>query len=165
MTFAGKIRQGSYGERGVALAELAVVLPFVTVLGLGVLEFANYFYNFQLIQNGVRDAARFAASLPYDSANKTKNDTAIKNLAVTGLASGGTPRVSWWPTTSVSVTWATVANPTLAGGSQSYRYSGDVPVVTVSTSVDYPSLGFLGFLGLNNFKIRANHMERVFGVR
>lgn len=158
-------RNGKVGERGAALVELSIVVPVIMVLGLGVMEFANYFFNYQLVQNGVRDAARFAASLPYDPANKTVNDTAIKNIAVTGVTTGGTKRVNWWNTTDVTVTWGSVANPTLSGGGQSYRYSGDVPIVTVSTSVGYPSLGFLGFIGLNSITLQASHKERVFGVR
>lgn len=153
-------------ERGAALIELAAVIPVIMLLGLGVLEFANYLFNYQLIQNGVRDAARFAASLPYDSANTGKNDAKIKNLAVTGLPSGGTARVSWWSTSNVTVSWSTVANPTLSGNLQTYRYSGAVPIVTVSANVPYTSLGFLGFLGLGtSINISASHQERVFGVR
>lgn len=158
----GKFRGG---ERGAALIELAIVIPFLTVLGLGVMEFANYFFNYQLLQNSVRDAARYAASLPYDSTNTTQNDAAIKSIAVTGVTTGGTKKVSWWSTSDVSVTWGTVVNTALSGGLQSYRYAGNVPVVTVSTSVAYPSLGFLGFLGLEGMTLQASHKERVFGVR
>jgi len=158
----GKVRSG---ERGAALIELAIVIPFLTVLGLGVMEFANYFFNYQLLQNSVRDAARYAASLPYDSTNTTQNDAAIKSIAVTGVTTGGTKKVSWWSTSDVSVTWGTVVNTALSGGLQSYRYAGNVPVVTVSTSVAYPSLGFLGFLGLEGMTLQASHKERVFGVR
>jgi len=60
MTMDGR-RQG---ERGAALVELSIVVPLIAVLGLGVMEFANYFFNYQLVQNGVRDAARYAACLP-----------------------------------------------------------------------------------------------------
>ena len=153
------------GESGAALVELAVVVPVITLIGLGVIEFSNYYYTYQLIQNGVRDAARFAASLPYDSTNKTQNDAAIKNLAVTGASTGGTARLSYWKTTDVTVTWGTIANPGLSGNLQSYRYNGDVPVVTVSTSFPYQSLGFLGFLKINAITLAASHQERVFGVR
>lgn len=152
-------------DKGAALVEMAVVVPFITVLGLGILEFANYFYNYQLVQTGIRDAARFAASMPYNSSTPTQNDAAIKNIAVTGIAaSGGTKRVSWWSTTNVTVTWSTVPNAAVSGV-RPYRYSGDVPIVTVSTSVPYQSLGFLGFIGLGSMTVKASHKERVFGVR
>lgn len=151
-------------EKGSALVELTIVIPIITILGLGVLEFANFFYDYQIVQSGVRDAARYAASLPYSSSNKTKNDTAIKNLAVTGLATGGTSRVAGWSTSQVTVTWSTVSN-TAVNGVTPYRYAGNVPIVTVSTTVPYSTLGFLGFLGLGSMTIKAQHKERVFGVR
>lgn len=160
-----RLGKGRDGERGAALIELAIIIPFLTVLGLGVMEFANYFFNYQLVQNSIRDAARYAASLPYDSTNTTQNDAAIKNLAITGVTTGGVKKVKWWSTSDVSVTWGSVTNSALGGGLQSYRYAGNVPVVTVSTSVAYPSLGFLGFLGLNGILLQASHKERVFGVR
>ena len=101
-------------QKGAALLELTVVVPIITVLGLGVFEFSNYFYDYQLIQNGVRDAARYGASLPYDSTNTTANNTAIKNLAVTGQPSGGTNRLTWWTASNITVTWSTVTNSALS---------------------------------------------------
>lgn len=157
-------RKNRADDSGAALVEMAVVVPFITVLGLGILEFANYFYSYQLVHTGIRDAARYAASMPYNASNPTQNDTAIKNMAVRGTASGGSKRVPWWSTSDVTVTWATVPN-TAVSGVTPYRYSGDVPVVTVSTSVAYPALGFLGFLGLGSITLTASHKERVFGVR
>lgn len=151
-------------EEGVALIELAVVLPVLAVLSLGIMEFSNFYYKYQLVQNGVRDAARYAASLPYAPTDATQNGR-IKNVAVTGQPSGGSRRISWWTTTNVTVSWTTVSNPPLSGGLQTYRYSGDVPLVTVSASVPYSSLGFLGFLGLGSLTIKASHRERVIGVR
>lgn len=164
MTTLGRWKGSGKGEEGSALLEMTVIIPFITVLGLGVLEFANYFYNFQIVQNGVQDAARYAASLPYSSSNTTQNDAVIKNLAVTGVPTGGTSRVPGWTTSQVTVTWSTVAN-TAVNGVTPYRYAGNVPTVTVSTAVPYSTLGFTGFMGLGSLTIKAKHEERVFGVR
>lgn len=151
------------GESGAALVEMSVVIPIVLAIGLGVIEFANYFYSYQLLQSGVRDAARFAASQTYPASST--QITAIKNLAVTGRPTGGNPRVLWWSVDDVSVDYTTVANPKLSTGLSTFRYEGDVPVVTVSTSVPYESLGFLGFLGINSLNLHATHQERVTGER
>lgn len=161
-------REFRHREEGSAILELAAIIPIITILGLGVLEFSNFFFQYQLVQNGVRDASRYAASLPYDSANKTQNDTRIKNLAVTGQPTGGTARVKGWTTSNVTITWATVANPNVTtGGSTapSYNYTGAVPVVTVAANVPYSPLGFLGFMRLGSLSIKAKHQERVIGVR
>lgn len=158
-----RLRTAAGDESGAVLIEMAAVVPVIMLIGLGVLEFANFFYNYQLIQNGVRDAARFAASMPYPPSSTLPSE--VQNLAITGVPSGGTARVAWWASTDVSVTYSTVPNPLLEDGSRTYRYAGDVPVVEVSTSVPYTSIGFLGFLNITSLTVNASHQERVIGVR
>ena len=48
-------------QRGVAMIEMAAVLPVLLAIGLGVIEFGNAIYSKHLITNGVRDGARYAA--------------------------------------------------------------------------------------------------------
>ena len=84
-------------DRGTALLELAVVLPVLLTIGLGVLEFGNMIYRKHLIINGVRDAARYVSGLPYDAANTSQTAATItkgQNIAATGQASGGSNRIS-----------------------------------------------------------------------
>ena len=147
-------------QRGTAILELAVVLPVLLTIGLGVMEFGNAVYSRHLIENGVRDGARYAAGLPYNTAA-----TAAKNIALTGVTSGGTYRVSWWNNTNmVTVTYANVTN--LDGsGNKLYRGGATIQLVTVSTDVAYQPLGFLGYLGLGSITLHASHEERLFGVR
>lgn len=47
-------------ERGQALVELAVALPVLLMLLLAVIEFGFMFSSYLQIQNGAREAARFA---------------------------------------------------------------------------------------------------------
>ncbi|MDE2383162.1 MAG: pilus assembly protein [Alphaproteobacteria bacterium] len=156
---------------GAVLVEMAVVIPMLATLGFGTLEFGYYFYDRQIIESGLRDGARYAAGRPYNPSNATQTAQVIsdaKNIATTGTNSGGTPRLSWWTTTNVTVAYSTVANPNTCGTGNTqacYRYSGSVPLVTVSTSVTYPQLGFLGVLGLSDITIATSHQERVIGVR
>ncbi len=156
-------------DKGTSLIELAVVLPVLLTIGLGIMEFGNMIYRQHLIVNGVRDAARYASGRPYDAANTaqtTNISTAAANIAATGTISGGTNRISWWAPGAVSVTYTTVANgPTSCGSSRCYRPIRDVAIVTVSTSVAYQPLGFLGYLEQNAITLTASHQERVIGVR
>jgi len=154
-------------ERGVALIEMTVVLPVIMLIGFGVIEFAHYLFNYQLVQSGVRDAARYGASLPAaaNSAEQTVQDGWIRSIAVTGQVSGGTSRLPAWSTAHVSLRRSTVANPVLSGGLRTYRAEGDVRVLTVSASVPYTSIGFLGFLGIDALTIDATQQERVSGGR
>jgi Flp pilus assembly protein TadG len=45
-------------ERGAALVELAIVLPFLLALLAGIVEFGLLFYNKQVITNASREGAR-----------------------------------------------------------------------------------------------------------
>lgn len=155
-------------RRGHAIMELAVLYPMLLALGLGVFETGNLAYRWHLIDNGVRDASRYLARVPYDPGNATEITTQngkAANLAARGVTTGGTNRVSWWNPGDVAVTYGTVLNgPTSCGTSRCYRGLSDtLYTVTVSTSVTYQALGFLGYLGLGDIPITASHQERVFG--
>ncbi|TIP37870.1 MAG: pilus assembly protein, partial [Mesorhizobium sp.] len=46
-------------ENGVALVEMAIVMPFVLLLSAGVFEFSNILNTRLLLEAGVEDAARY----------------------------------------------------------------------------------------------------------
>ncbi len=156
---------------GAALLELAVVLPVVMSMGFGAIEFGNLIYKDHLIWNGVRDGARYYAGLNYDASNATQtsaNETAAKNITVTGVTSGGTARVTGWTTSQVTITYTTVANTSTCGSGgaeQCYRGPDPITMVTVSTSYPYTSLGFMSYLGLGSITLTASHQERIIGNR
>ena len=140
-------------ESGAALVEAAVVLPvFLTLVG-GVYEFGFFLFQEQLVNSGVRDAARYLA-LTVDPTSNT-NQSIAKNLAVSGSVSGGTPRIVGWETSDVTVSVRSIDNAT-----GSYGGGPVVQVVTVSTSFAGHTLGFLGLLGLKSPTISASHQER-----
>jgi Flp pilus assembly protein TadG len=171
--FQRKVAQLRRDHRGAALVEMTVLLPFLLALGCGVFEFGAFFYNYQLVEAGVRDAARYMARVTDTSASKVPCDPAVlaakvanaKDIAVMGVIGGTTPRVSWWAKADVTVDYATVfANP-LISGYPSYRgpLSG-IRVIKVTTSPTYPGVGFLSFLGLGSgVTISLNHQERCMG--
>ena len=149
-------------ERGAALIEFTVVLPVLLAIGLGVFEFGNAIYNYHLIANGVRDGARYAAGRRADCGC----DADIKNIAMKGVVSGGSYRVSWWDdsTKEISINRSTVTNDD-GSGNKLYNYSGNVPLVTVKATVPYQPLGFLGYFGLGTPTFVVSHEERVVSVR
>lgn len=61
-------------ERGAALVEFAIVLPFLLLLVIGLVEFGLLFYNQQVLTNSSREAARAGI------AHLTENE--IKDIAV-----------------------------------------------------------------------------------
>jgi Flp pilus assembly protein TadG len=148
-------------ESGVAVIEAAIAFPFLVILMAGLFEFGLVFYNFQLVQTGVRDAGRYLSRVD-DLAAATEN---AKRLAVTGSVVAGQPaRVKWWSTTQVQVETRGVANPRDATtGLRNYRAGDTLTVVRVSTTIPYEGIGLLKAIGLGPIQIGAAHEERYVG--
>jgi hypothetical protein len=143
-------------DSGAALVEGAIVLPIVIVLVGGVYEFGYFLYQQQLVTSGVRSAARYLALTPDPTDATIQSDA--RNLAVAGSIGGGPPRLANWSPSDISIAVNSVDNSagTYSGGAM-------IQLVTVSTSVVDPTLGFLGLLGLKAPTISASHEERVVG--
>ena len=165
-------RSLSSDQSGSVMMESIFVIPTLLVIGLGVFEFGNFFYQRHLIEAGVRDAARYIASFPKGS---TAEEDDAKEIALTGEIGGSNYRVSYWQDKSTIQFVHATAN---AGGisyngdtislRNSYTAGGNVVVdkVEARAQVPYQSLGFLtGFFGLGNLTIRVSHEERLIGNR
>jgi Flp pilus assembly protein TadG len=154
---------------GAAMVEMAAMLPFLLFLGCGVFEFGAFFYQYQMVQAGIRDAARYLARVsdpttsttPCAPTVLTANESAAKNIAVTGVTSGGTNRVSWFRTSDITISYIHFANPP---NNPLYRGPPQITVVQVSTNPSYPGVGFLSFLGLGSgLTVNLRHQERCIG--
>jgi len=157
---------------GSALVEATVLTPVLIILFLGVFEFSWYFYNQQLTEIGVRDAARYLARGPYissatfisegtDPCLDLTNVAAAQNLAVRGTTdSSGAPRVSGWTPADVIITCPSHSNtaspPDYAGPPTIYE-------VWVRTTFADPALGYFGMFGLSVPNLSASHRQRAFG--
>ena len=148
-------------ERGSALIEATVLTPVLFVLVFGVLEFSWYFYNQHRVSTGIRDAARYLSRVSDPTDRRLQSNA--KNLAVTGSISGGKARVEDWSTGEVTVDVKSIENPTRDDNSRRYRGDATIQVVTVSTTLAYPSLGLLGFLRLPPLEISIAHSARAIG--
>ena len=157
---------------GSALVEATALMPVLIVLFFGVFEFSWYFFNQQLTEIGVRDAARYLARGPYLSAasfigegtnpcDSTTNKDAARSLAVKGTTDGsGSARVKGWTTTDVGINCTPISN---TGSPPPYVGPSTIYLVTVSTSFADPTLGYFGLLGLGVPNLSASHTERSFG--
>jgi Flp pilus assembly protein TadG len=149
--------------RGTSLVEGAILFPFLFTLGLGMFEFGNLLYQYQLVMSGVRDAARHLARVDITDAAAETN---AKNLAVTGTVDGsGAARVSWWNAADISVSYPTISNPitNTNTGARAYRGGANITEVRVTTTATYGSFGFLGYLGLGPISFTLEHRERHIG--
>src|SRR5215213_1180644 len=85
-------------EDGGALAELAIIVPFLAVMLAGVCEFGRYFQNYNTVAKATRDATRYLSNHPLtpDEIGKAKSLAVCGKLActdadkpvITGLAAG-----------------------------------------------------------------------------
>jgi len=88
-------------QRGVALVELAFVLPVLLVMTFIVTEFGRAIYQYNTLTKSVRDAARY---LTIQTPNT--NIAQAQNLVVYGTTTAGTtPLVRGLSTAMVSVSW------------------------------------------------------------
>lgn len=140
--------------------EMAMAAPLLIILMVGSMELGNYFLDQHAVSKQVHDGARFASRLSLasayncpttvfeDSAATTKIVNVTKTGSVDATATGRFDASFWAPCTSggtpVTVTTRCV-DKALYGGVYA-GLAGDIPVVTVSADVAYPSLfGTLGF--------------------
>ena len=158
----------AHDRKGTALLESAVVIPVILLIGLGVIEFANFFYHRHLIEAGVRDAARYLAALPLAD---PQSELDAEDIALTGEIGNTTDyRVSWWNDRTTIVVTNPPTSDSFTVGSDDYTLRNsdgtNVYAVRVSATVPYQSLGFLtGFLGLGNITFNVVHEERHIGNR
>jgi Flp pilus assembly protein TadG len=88
-------------ERGIQLAELAIVLPIFMLLFAATAEFGRYFYEYTTLAKASRLGARYLAS----AAVNTTEDTTAKNMVVYGNATGtGSPILTGLTTGNVVIT-------------------------------------------------------------
>jgi Flp pilus assembly protein TadG len=56
-------------DEGSVLIEATILMPFLVTLMFGLFEFSWYFHKQQLVESGVRDAARYMARVAQDGTN------------------------------------------------------------------------------------------------
>ena len=87
-------------ERGVQLAECAIVLPIMLMMFGAVAEFGRYFYEYSTAAKAARLGARFMISRSLDGSNNWEPQA--KNLVVYGNTTGsGTPVLPGMSTANV----------------------------------------------------------------
>ena len=147
--------------RGVAAMEAGLAFPFIVALAAGLFELGSIFYNFELIQTGVRDAARYLARV----ADPVASEGSARNLALRGTVdSSGALRVKWWQPAHIQISYKTTPNPVdETTGRRLYRGRDPLIVVRVSTSFDHAGLGLLRAAGLGPVRVAAAHEERYVG--
>jgi Flp pilus assembly protein TadG len=161
----------SRSQDGAAAAEMAMVLPLLTTLLFGSMEFGHYFWHEHVVVKAVRDGARFAARQPISeyvdsSTGCVTAPSAVlsdrnRNLVRTGTVDGSTPRLSYWAATgTVTVTVTCTANAggqAMTGIYNGIQHAGvavGAPVVTVTATIPYSTLFGMSFGSRHNLTAR-----------
>jgi len=151
---------------GAAAVELALVIPFLLIIMLGAVDLGNYFASEHVLAKSVRDAARFAARLPfadYSGCAVASGGTAeqqTQRLARFGDPSGtGTARLAGWTaddmtTVEISCDTDTSHSYVNSGIYTDFPNGGEAPTITVSAKVPYSSL--FGAIGLGSVTLNLN---------
>ena len=134
-------------ERGVQLAELAIVLPVLLILFAATAEFGRYFYEYTTLAKAARLGARYLVTAKVNCAEANK----ARNLVVYGnLAGTGSPLIEGLTTGNVSVT----PNDTACTGGTP---PGVPPTIKVEiTGFQHRPLFDLGGLMRNSFSLSVD---------
>jgi Flp pilus assembly protein TadG len=120
-------------ERGVQLAELALVLPILLMLLAAIIEFSQYFYTYTMLSKATRVGARYLSARALTEGEKTK---AI-NLVVCGdpaSCTGLTPVLPGLTTGKVTITAsdASIAPNTIKVSITGFQYQ---PIINLASFV------------------------------
>lgn len=112
MTKPNKRNRGGRGRRsGSAMVELALSGTLLFTCLFGTLEFGLAFYDYNLVQSAVRNAARYGSLSAYDLPGGTAWKQQVTNMAVYGDPDGATdrpPLLSGLTTNMIQVSTQTV---------------------------------------------------------
>jgi TadE-like protein len=133
---------------GAAGAEMALVIPLLMTIMFGSFELGNYFWTEHKLVKSVRDAARFAARQPtlYSPTTCTAGEiTAAPAPTIDNVARYGKVVVDTSVDQTIIPGWDTAVTVELSCpeiGTYEGIYAGkdDMPIVSVSATVDYVSL-------------------------
>ena len=113
------------GDRGQALVELALIVPILIIIMLGVVDYGRVYFAYISVTNGARIGADYAASGPSEAA-----DTA----AIKAAALGDTTNLLNQSATNPDVTVVT------ANDSQGALYADVTMTYTFTTLFPWPGL-------------------------
>lgn len=151
-------------QSGAAAAEMALVVPLLSILLFGGFELGYLFYSQQVVTKAVRDASRYAGRLPFSEyagcAPSGTATTNIKAITRTGTLNGNaTPLINGW-TDNATVTVSVSCDAGTTTGIYRSLTSG-APRVTVNASVPYTSL--FGGLVMDDLSLNAEAQTAVMG--
>jgi Flp pilus assembly protein TadG len=107
--------KGLHRQRGLAMVELAILLPVIMLIMLMTAEFGRVFYQYTTLDKAVRDGARHAAGTAIFGSTGTVQLTGAvisetQSLVATGSTTGGTALLPGLTAADVTLTNAGPGN-------------------------------------------------------
>jgi hypothetical protein len=130
-------------DRGANLVEMALVLPLLLMLFMGIVDFGRAYYSYVTLTNAAREGARFASRFPYEG-----NEEIIGALVAQRVVQE--PGLSNIPVEDIVVTYVGLGSPK---GSP----------VTVRAALPFRTI-VGGMFGFQPLQIRTEATMRIFGV-
>jgi len=144
------------GERGNAVVEFALMMPFLLLLFSGLTEYGRAYFQANAIEKGLRAATLYAARV--DTPLSAADTIIAENILKTGTADGsGEFLVSGWGQAGAGYTITT----------SSYDMDGvAVPVIRMEANVPFDPLvpEMVAFVGLDDFTITLAHEQAYVGL-
>ncbi len=180
-------------QRGNAAAETVLLLPLLTVLLFGGMEFGHFYWTEHQVIKAVRDGARFAGRQGFDdfdcsAVTDAGVEAAIQKVTRTGFVSGNNPEIDgsdnplvrdWSDDSTVTVSVECISGEDFSGSgiykdftesvlndeSGEFEDESIAKKVIVSAEVDYPALfGGFAFLDfLEGYQLTASAESPVMG--
>ena len=114
MSVAGQLKRLGRDERGQALVEFALIMPFLLLFIIGIVEFGRGWNQHQVITDAAREGARSAVL--FDAAITTDS---VRKIVRTALARGGVnPSAA-----TITITENAVANSSEVAISKPYQFA------------------------------------------
>ena len=151
------LRRFAACERGVAVMEAAIVLPFVLVLGLGTIEFGWLMSQIEDVQLSLRDAVRYASRSQLETVNGSEDlpaatKTAAQNMIASAYGRNGIT--------------STAPLPVLSAITNTYGLNPGRPTVykvTATATFEPASAGLLSLINLTLPPITLQYEARHVG--
>lgn len=124
-------------ERGVQLAEIAIVIPITLMLFASAAEFGRWFYEYTTLAKAARDGARYLSTA---AITKPEEIDRAKKLVVYGNINGtGEPILKGLSTSNIEVTKTGVPGvpTTVTVGITDYKFK---PIVDIGKILNKPKL-------------------------
>lgn len=156
--FRRLLKRLEVSERGTATIEGAIVMPFLILLFVGIADFGRVLWHYQIVVDGVRDATRYLSRVPLQDPDDCTSFPAgteadAQALATTGRRTGGTAKLDYWTTITV-----TPSGPTDLGGA----LRRESCLIQVTASPTFPVL-MLGFVGIGDITFTIRDEARHYG--